>query len=134
MQPNNAMKVTPGLITRYPQEQIRQADEVNRMPLPAIPDRFGVRLPPFEYQTTLPNLQWGAEEEPARETDKPSAVSGSPLPHNMGIVHTVRLVIVATLTPADSCKGFLFTSHAYFAYCARASSLWVFPMCALPSL
>lgn len=58
-----------------PQDQIQQADEVNRIPLPAIPDRFGVRLPPFEYQTTLPNLQWGAEEEPARDGDKPIGVS-----------------------------------------------------------
>ena len=63
-----------------PQDQIRQADEVNRIPLPAIPDRFGVRLPPFEYQTTLPNLQWAAEEEPARDDDKPSGVSLSPAP------------------------------------------------------
>lgn len=53
---------------------------MNRIPLPAIPDRFGVRLPPFEYQTTLPNLQWAAEEEPARDDDKPSGVSLSPAP------------------------------------------------------
>eukprot|EP00752_Nemacystus_decipiens_P001309 g1299.t1 len=56
------------------EDQIRQADEVNRIPLPAIPDRFGVRLPPFEYQTTLPNLQWGVEEEPARDGDKSSGM------------------------------------------------------------
>ncbi|CAB1114693.1 unnamed protein product [Ectocarpus sp. CCAP 1310/34] len=56
------------------EDQIRQADEVNRIPLPAIPDKFGVRLPPFEYQNTLPNLQWEAHAEPrvhdeAGETD-----------------------------------------------------------------
>lgn len=43
------------------QDIIRQADEVNRIPLPPIPDDFGVRLPPLQYQTTLPNLQWDAE-------------------------------------------------------------------------
>ncbi|CAN0166459.1 unnamed protein product, partial [Hapterophycus canaliculatus] len=42
------------------EDQIRQADEVNRIPLPPIPDKFGVRLPPLRYQTTLPNLQWEA--------------------------------------------------------------------------
>lgn len=42
---------------------IRQADEVNGVPLPPIPDEFGVRLPPLEFQTTLPNLQWDAEAE-----------------------------------------------------------------------
>lgn len=57
------------------QDQIREADEVNRIPLPAIPDRFGVRLPPLEYQTTLPNLQWEAKEEPSLKDDKDSAVS-----------------------------------------------------------
>ncbi|CAM9384621.1 unnamed protein product [Ectocarpus fasciculatus] len=46
------------------EDQIRQADEVNRIPLPAIPDKFGVRLPPFQYQNTLPNLQWEAHAEP----------------------------------------------------------------------
>ena len=63
------------------QDQIRQADEVNQVPLPAIPDRFGVRLPPFEFQTTLPNLQWGAEEEPARDDNEPRRVSISPGPY-----------------------------------------------------
>lgn len=49
------------------------AEEVNKKPLPAIPDSYGIRLPPPEYQTTLPNLQWhvegGAEagESPAEE-------------------------------------------------------------------
>ncbi|CAM9916519.1 unnamed protein product [Sphacelaria rigidula] len=53
---------------------IRQADEVNRKPLPLIPDVFGVRLPPPQYQNTLPNLQWEAEHEslptPQSETEQ----------------------------------------------------------------
>ncbi|CAM9672821.1 unnamed protein product, partial [Laminaria digitata] len=48
---------------------IRQADEVNRIPLPPIPDKFGVRLPPLQYQTTLPNLQWDAEAEALPDQD-----------------------------------------------------------------
>lgn len=51
------------------QDIIRQADEVNRIPLPPIPDKFGVRLPPLQYQTTLPNLQWDAEAEALPDQD-----------------------------------------------------------------
>lgn len=51
------------------QDIIRQADEVNRIPLPPIPDKFGVRLPPLQYQTTLPNLQWDAEAEVLPDQD-----------------------------------------------------------------
>lgn len=62
----------------YPQDQIRQADEVNRIPLPPIPDKFGVRLPPFRYQTTLPNLQWEAKED-ALPQNEASAVRSPPI-------------------------------------------------------
>ncbi|CAM9626059.1 unnamed protein product, partial [Ectocarpus sp. 12 AP-2014] len=69
------------------EDQIRQADEVNRIPLPAIPDKFGVRLPPFQYQNTLPNLQWEAHAEPpvhdeAGEMDVDPAQAQSPLSGN----------------------------------------------------
>lgn len=59
-----------------PQDIIRQADEVNRIPLPPIPDKFGVRLPPLEYQTTLPNLQWDVEADaPPEEETSPVSTS-----------------------------------------------------------
>ncbi|CAN0073498.1 unnamed protein product [Ectocarpus sp. 8 AP-2014] len=69
------------------EDQIRQADEVNRIPLPAIPDKFGVRLPPFQYQNTLPNLQWEAHAEPpvhdeAGEMDVDPEQAQSPLSGN----------------------------------------------------
>lgn len=56
-------------LVRMTQDIIRQADEVNRIPLPPIPDKFGVRLPPLQYQTTLPNLQWDAEAEALPDQD-----------------------------------------------------------------
>ncbi|CAM9277065.1 unnamed protein product [Ectocarpus sp. 4 AP-2014] len=69
------------------EDQIRQADEVNRIPLPAIPDKFGVRLPPLQYQNTLPNLQWEAHAEPpvhdeAGEMDVDPGQAQSPLSGN----------------------------------------------------
>ncbi|CAM9113266.1 unnamed protein product [Ascophyllum nodosum] len=45
-----------GPLTR--EDVIWLAEEVNRIPLPPIPDEFGLRLPPPEFQTTLPDLQW----------------------------------------------------------------------------
>lgn len=65
----------PFLFITPSQDHIREGDELNRIPLRAIPDLFGARLPPFEYQTTLPNLQWEAKMEPAPTDSKDSAVS-----------------------------------------------------------
>ncbi|CAN0441514.1 unnamed protein product [Pylaiella littoralis] len=60
------------------EDHIREGDELNRIPLRAIPDLFGARLPPFEYQTTLPNLQWEAKMEPAPTDSKDSAMDVDP--------------------------------------------------------